>query len=195
LTTYLFDIGNVLLRFDFAPAAQKLSLHSEASAEEVLTRLAPFKDDLESGRISDDDFIQQSSDLIRFRGNRDEFAAIWNDIFTPNEPMIPLVEQLAKKHSLYLLSNTSGLHKDYFFAKYPFFDLFKGGIFSHEAQTAKPGETIFQHAIDTYQLDPARTVFIDDLADNIATAQRLGFITHHYHHDRHDALLTQLGTL
>ncbi|TLD68335.1 HAD family phosphatase [Phragmitibacter flavus] len=193
MTAYLFDIGNVLLRFDFTPAARQLALLSEASTEEILTLLAPFKDDLESGRISDADFIQQSSDLIRFRGTSAEFAAIWNDIFTPNEPMIPLIEALAQQHPLYLLSNTSGLHKDYFFAKYPFFSHFKGGIFSHEARCAKPGEAIFQRAIVTFDLDPASTVFIDDLADNIATARRLGFVAHHYHHENHQVLLAQLG--
>lgn len=190
---YLFDIGNVLLRFDFTPAAQALAQHSEASTKDILRLLSPFKDDLESGRISNDEFLTQSIELIRFQGGKGLFADIWNDIFTPNEPMFELVEHLSQKQrQLYLLSNTSGLHKDYFFAKYSIFKLFQGGIFSHEAKCAKPGEDIFQLAISTFQLDPSRTLFIDDLEDNIGTARRLGLQTHHYHHQKHQALLNQI---
>ena len=38
------------------------------------------------------------------------------------------------------------------------------------------------------------TLFIDDLAANIATASELGFQTHHYHPDRHHELLAALDT-
>lgn len=183
----LFDIGNVLVRFDFTAAAQRFAVQSEATTEQVLSLLSPFKDDLESGRISDDDFVSQSISRIGFRGAREEFIRIWSDIFSENGPMIAVVEELATRHPLYLLSNTSGLHKDWLFANFPVFRHFTGGIYSHEARTMKPGEAIFRAAIDAFTLDPSATLYIDDLPDNIATGQRLGFVCHHYHPDRHDA--------
>ena len=195
MKAFLIDIGNVLLRFDFTPAAQGLSLKSDASTEEVLTLLSPFKDDLESGRISDEDFVQQSIAKIGFHGTTEEFAAHWNDIFTPNDPMIELLDTLASRAPLYLLSNTSGLHKNWMFAQYAFFAKFSGGIYSHEARCAKPHEEIFHQAIDTFGLEPAKTLFIDDLADNIAAARRMGFTTHQYRHTHHPELLTLLDTL
>ncbi len=88
--------------------------------------------------------------------------------------MIALVEEeLAGKVPL-LLSNTSGLHKDWLFAKFPVFQHFAGGIYSHEAQCMKPHDAIFQQAVAAFDLDPATTFYIDDLEDNIATGQRLG---------------------
>lgn len=188
----LFDIGNVLVHFDFTPAARRFATLSDATEAEVLARLRPFKDDLESGRISDDDFIRESTRLIGFHGTREEFVTAWGDIFTENTPMIALVEELAGKVPLYLLSNTSGLHKEWLFAKFPVFRHFSGGIYSHEAQCMKPHEAIFQLAEATYGLDPARTFYIDDLEDNIATGARLGFVSHHYHHERHAALEAEL---
>lgn len=181
----LFDIGNVLVRFDFTLAAQRFAAQSEATTEQVLSLLSPFKDDLESGRISDDDFIAQSMARIGFRGPREEFIRIWSDIFTENAPMTSVVEQLAAEHPLYLLSNTSGLHKEWLFANFPVFRHFKGGIFSHEARSMKPHEPIFHAAVESFGLDPASTLYIDDLADNIATGRRLGLVTHHYHPDEH----------
>lgn len=188
----LFDIGNVLVRFDFTVAAQRFASMSAASAEQVLALLSPFKDELESGLISDEDFITQSMERIGFRGTREDFARIWGDIFTPNAPMISAVGRLAAEHPLYLLSNTSGLHKDWLFANFEVFRHFTGGIYSHEAGCMKPHELIFLSAIETFELDPRRTLYIDDLADNIAAGQRLGFVCHHYHLDRHDAFEADL---
>jgi putative hydrolase of the HAD superfamily len=183
----LFDIGNVLVRFDFTAAAQRFAAQSEATTEQVLSLLSPFKDDLESGRISDDDFVSQSIERIGFRGGREEFIRIWSDIFSENGPMIAAAEELAARHPLYLLSNTSGLHKDWLFANFPVFRHFTGGIYSHEARSMKPGDAIFRAAIETFALDPSATLYIDDLPDNIATGQRLGFVCHHYHPDLHEA--------
>lgn len=186
LRALLFDIGNVLVRFDFTHAAQRLAASSDASAQEVLALLSPFKDDLESGRIADDDFIAQSTGRIGFRGSREDFVAIWGDIFTENVPMIARAKQLAGKIPLYLLSNTSGLHKAWLFEKFDIFSKFDGGIYSHEVQCMKPHEPIFQEAIRTLRIEPEHTLYIDDLPDNIATGKRLGFRCHHYHPDRHE---------
>jgi putative hydrolase of the HAD superfamily len=188
----LFDIGNVLVRFDFTVAARRFAAQSTASTEQVLSLLSPFKDDLESGRISDDDFITRSITRIGFRGTREDFIRIWSDIFTENDAMTAAVEELASAHPLYLLSNTSGLHKEWLFATFPVFRHFAGGIFSHEARTMKPHEPIFHAAVAAFGLEPARTFYIDDLADNIATARRLGFVCHHYHPDQHDAFRSVL---
>jgi putative hydrolase of the HAD superfamily len=184
----------VLVRFDFTAAAERFAAQSEATTEQVLALLSPFKDDLESGRISDDDFVSQSIARIGYRGVREEFIRIWSDIFTENPPMISAVEQLAAETPLYLLSNTSGLHKDWLFANFPVFRHFTGGIYSHEARTMKPGEAIFRAAIETFHLDPSATLYIDDLPDNIATGKRLGFVCHHYHPDRHEAFERTLDT-
>ena len=113
--TLLFDIGNVLVRFDFTHAARKFAQQSDASTDEVLALLAPFKDGLESGQLADEDFITQSMERIGFRGTREAFVEIWSDIFTANEPMIARVRSLAGQVPLYLLSNTSGLHKAWLF--------------------------------------------------------------------------------
>ncbi len=188
----LFDIGNVLVRFDFTVAAQRFAALSDASAEEVLALLTPFKDDLESGRISDEDFMAQSIGRIRFHGTNGDFVRIWGDIFSENEPMIKLVRELSGKIPLYLLSNTSGLHKAWLFDKFDVFSLFHGGVYSHEARCMKPHEPIYRKAITQFALEPSRTFYIDDLEANIVTGQRLGLQCHHYDPDQHERLEREL---
>jgi glucose-1-phosphatase len=189
---FLFDIGNVLVRFDFAPATARLADLSEVSASEAMALISPFKDDLESGRISSQDFVTQCLALTRFHGTEEDFITLWCDIFTENAPMIALVEELAKEHPLYLLSNTNALHKDWLFARFPVFQHFKGGIFSHEAGCMKPHDEIYEAALSQLGLDPAETLYIDDLSDNIVAGERFGFVCHQYSPDNHQALLNVL---
>ena len=181
----LLDIGNVIVHFDFTTAAERLAGSSNATTEDVLKRLTPFKDALESGQISDEDFVSQSIERIQFTGSREAFIAIWGDIFTANEPMMAFIRSVHGRVPLYLLSNTSGLHKDYLFANFDAFGLFEGGIYSHEAQCMKPHEPIFQSVIETFALDPAQTFYIDDLPDNIRAGERLGFVSHQYDAKQH----------
>ncbi len=184
----LFDIGNVLVSFDFTLAAQRLAAQSDATAEEVLSLLTPFKDDLESGRIPDEAFVEQAMSRIGFRGTPEEFIEIWGDIFAEHNDMTALVEKLAAEYPLYLLSNTSGLHKNWLFEKFPVFAHFKGGTYSHEAGCMKPHDPIYHKVIEAHQLDPAQTFYIDDLPDNIEAGRRWGFVCHLYDPKQHDAL-------
>ena len=186
--TFLFDIGNVLLHFDFTQAAHRLAAMSDVSAAEVLARLSPFKNAIESGAMNDDDFVTQSTALIGYRGTREEFIETWSDIFSENLPMTPLVHRLAQEHRLILFSNTSGLHKTWFMNRYEVFTYFKGGVFSHEVRCMKPDAAFYQTAISQFALDPALTFYIDDLAENIATGKRFGFACHHYNPARHEKL-------
>lgn len=189
---FLFDIGNVLVKFDFSTAARRLAEGSEATAGEVELLLLPIKDDLESGRLSDEDFIGRGIARIGFRGTRAEFAEIWSDIFTENVAMTGLVDRLAGRQPLYLLSNTSGMHKDWLFRRFPVFARFDGGVYSYEARCSKPHEPIYREVVARFGLDPAETIYIDDLRENIATGERLGFATHHYAAARHEALEAQV---
>lgn len=196
LRAFLFDIGNVLLRFDFSLALEKLAAEGEvANLLEVFPSIDRIKLAYEDGQIERSAFLRGAFDVLRYRGTETGFVAAWAEIFEPNTPMVELVERLHGRYRLYLLSNTSDIHRDYIFRVYPFFSLFDAGIYSYEVRASKPSPAIFQQAIDRLGLEPAATFFIDDLLPNIETARSLGFQTHHYHHDQHEALLAALKTI
>ena len=193
IRAFLFDIGNVLLKFDFSLALRAVSTLSEVEDEvEVLARIDRIKWSYEDGQIDRASFLRAVFDALRFRGSEAQFVAAWEDIFTPNPPMFNLVEQLAPRFPLYLLSNTSEIHRDYVFRAYEIFHRFSGGTYSYAARTSKPGREIFEAACQAHALEPRTTFFIDDLLPNIETARALGFLTHHYHPDRNEALLEDL---
>lgn len=193
IRAFLFDIGNVLLKFDFSVALRKIAaLSTVGDATQALALIDKVKAAYEDGQIDRAAFLRGSFDALGYRGSEAEFIAAWEDIFELNEPMATLVEQLAPRFPLYLLSNTNCIHYDYFTRRYPVFTHFRGGTFSHVARASKPGREIYEIACRNHGLQPTTTLFIDDLLPNIEAARSLGFQTHHYHYDQPEALLTQL---
>jgi len=196
IRAFLFDIGNVLLKFDFSIALRKLAQQGEVrDPVEVMARIDQIKLGYEDGQMDRAAFLRGAFDVLRYRGTQAEYVAAWEDIFTPNEPMVALVEKLHGRFPLFLLSNTSDIHREYVFRRYPFFRRFTAGTYSYEAKASKPGREIYEIAQRQLGLEPASTFFIDDLLPNIETARSLGFHAHHYHYDQHEALLQQLAGL
>jgi len=192
----LFDIGNVILKFDFGIALRRIAGHCELhDSTEVLAAIERVKSGYEEGQIDRAAFLRGAFDALRYRGTESDFVSAWEEIFEPNAPMLSLIEQLHGRLPLFLLSNTSDIHREYIFRRYAIFSRFTAGVYSYEAGASKPGRQIYEIAIRELSLDPAATFFIDDLLPNIETARSLGFHAHHYHVDRHDLLLDELASI
>lgn len=189
---FLFDIGNVLVTFDFEPALAAARRRSRRPTLEGFREIERLKRQLESGAMADQPFIEEAMEAIGFEGDAAEFRHLWNDVFAPNQPMWPVVESLAQRFPLFLLSNTNGLHMEHLHASFDVLRHFKDGIYSHSAGCMKPGEEIFHMATSRFGLDPARTIYIDDLPDNVATGVRLGFDTIGYSPQHHGRFLRAL---
>lgn len=188
----VFDIGNVLLKFDFGKAVRRLQRQCKNLHPSVLEKIEPHKASYEGGLMERAEFQRIAQELLGFTGEEDEFVRAWQEIFEENTPMVSLVRQLHKKLPLYLLSNTSDLHMDYVFAEYPFFGLFKDAVYSYRAGCCKPSPTIYEVAIKQFGINPRETVFIDDLLPNVLTARGLGFEAIHYDYNRHGSTLSRL---
>jgi HAD superfamily hydrolase (TIGR01509 family) len=52
--------------------------------------------------------------------------------------------------------------------------LFDGLVISGEVGMVKPNADIYRYLLDTYKLDPAECIFIDDRDDNIEAGEKLG---------------------
>lgn len=191
----IFDIGNVLLRFDFSLATQRIAPFCAAAASSIHSLLAPLKDELESGRIDGETFLKEASLIIGYTGERSLFRAAWQEIFAPIEATHRLVEQLHRTLPLFLLSNTNDLHAEYFLSRYPVFARFQSAVYSHECGLMKPAASIYAHALGKFGLRAEQVFFIDDLAPNVEAARASGWRTHHYREDAHALLLAELTSL
>ena len=195
IRSFIFDIGNVLIPFDFDRAVRRIAPHSDCAFETLPPGVKPITEAYESGQISRAEFLRQVIALFQYRGTEADFVTAWAEIFVENHAMTCLVRQLHGRYPLYLLSNTSDIHLDYFQVQYPVFQYFSDGVYSHIAGCIKPHPRIFEIAIRQFGVEPAATVYIDDLPANVAAAKALGFAAIQYDHTRHGCLVEQLTAL
>lgn len=197
IRAFVFDIGNVILKFDFTIALGKLASFCRApvAGSELMHRIEAIKSLYEGGRIGRVEFLREVFALVDFSGTEQDFVSAWQDIFEENAPMLELIEALHGKFPLYLLSNTSDIHMDYVLERYPVFSRFTDAVYSYKVCCLKPDPAIFELTARQFGLTPGETVFIDDLPANVESARRMGFRAIQYDFRQHEAMLAELRQL
>ena len=181
---FIFDIGNVLVRF--RPG------HAEAALARLGVSAVPDQGVLqnlglryERGALDRAGFLSALREILGHTGPDEDLTRAWQEIFQPNEPMWRLVEALHGHYPLYLLSNTNCLHHEYLAREYEVFEKFAGGVFSYRAKLMKPEPEIFALAIRQFGVEPGSTVYLDDLSANVEAARAAGLRAFQYHPDAH----------
>ena len=191
----IFDIGNVLLKFNYFIAAERLRLVNGLEALPDHAPIVDAKADLESGRISRAEFLQRVLPVFEHAGDEDSFLAIWRDIFHLNTPMAEFAQELSQRMPVYLLSNISCIHQEYIFETYPIFSIFHDGAYSFRLGCLKPEPLIYEKALAQFGLRPEQVVLFDDLEENVATARNSGWQAVVYDFRNHADFLRQACAL
>ncbi len=93
-----FDIGKVLLDFDYSILVRKLTPQTRWNVSELNIYLnqSPLLARYESGEIGSSKFFRQIKEETGFRGSETDFAALFEDIFTPISGMIDMHRQIVR---------------------------------------------------------------------------------------------------
>ncbi len=91
------------------------------------------------------------------------------------ESVAILAELRARNMRLLALTNFSTETWPLALRRFEFLSWFEDIVVSGEHGVVKPDPRIFELAIRRFRLDPPRTVFIDDLAENVVAARTHGF--------------------
>jgi glucose-1-phosphatase len=173
----LFDLGKVLIPFDFSRAYNRMAFRCELSPEETRTRLAATRlfVDFESGAITSAAFADTVSRELGFSGSFDEFCEIWTSIFLP-DPLLPdsLIAGLRQDYRTIIVSNTNEIHFEMLRKTYPILEHFDDYVLSYRVRAMKPGRAFYEAAIESAGCQPDRCLFIDDLAENVEGARAAG---------------------
>lgn len=183
IKTFWFDLGNVILPFDFTPAYSSLSDLSGIPAgefESFFKRHPELEALLDEGKVSGADLYSMLKDELKMSGvSFDQFKRIWNDIFTENTSVSDLIRWLKKNHrQLILISNTNLLHFDHIRKTYPVISEFDHLVLSYELRTRKPEKEIYHHALELSDAEPDQILYVDDRADLTSAAASHGVHTH-----------------
>ena len=173
----IFDFGQVLIKFVPYDIA---SCYVENEADRRLLEKIVFDrkywDKQDAGAITNREMIAAvCRDLpAHLHKVAADIVETWIYHLPPMPGMEDLLVELAGKGKhLYLLSNigkTFIAHKD----EFSILSHFDGCVFSAAVGYIKPAKEIFECLCNTYDLDPAECVFIDDNADNVAAANSYG---------------------
>lgn len=179
--TPLLDLGNVILKVDFAPfldwLKNKAGPHNLARAEAFLSSSLFF--DFEFGSIGRVDFARRLSDLYGTSITVAEVEKHFCDIFPgPVEGMDTLMEELLAEGPVYALSNTNEIHLDWLHLHCPLVKRFTKLYASHEIHMRKPYPGIYRAVAESLDLEARDMVFFDDLHANVQGALRAGMDAH-----------------
>jgi len=176
----VFDIGGVLLRLRYQPFIEYL-----AGAGIDMTDLPAWLErvDLaahERGEITGDELLGRIAAMARRPLDADELRARWLDMFDRAHEMFELAAGLKDEYRVFLLSNIGDLHWRHLDARYGLDALTHGVVASFRVGAIKPSAAIYREAEQRFELDPAATVFVDDLPPNVAGAQACGWRAIHH---------------
>jgi putative hydrolase of the HAD superfamily len=179
----IFDLGNVLINFDFAIFFQAIGKKkNECNLEEANIPILDF----ERGLLPKDVFFQTLQEIYQFSMPFAKLEKIWCEVFSENKSMIALAKQISEKFPVYIFSNTDELHFPYIWQQFPSLHFFgKNLILSYEIQAVKPDKEAYQKATELFSLQPENCLFIDDRPINIKIANDLG-MSGYVHHDLND---------
>ncbi|MFI5237408.1 MAG: HAD family hydrolase [Ignavibacteriales bacterium] len=177
-STIVFDLGNVLLPFDYSISINKINQIENGLGDKFLEYYRnnySYHRDFEKGKITENDFIKNMLEIIDYKIDAGTFCKYYADIFSLNENVISLLPRLKNNYKLYLLSNTDSIHRKYGWQKYPFLKYFNDLILSFEVGSVKPEEKIYRAVEKVSGFPSEEHFFIDDIQDYVEAAVNIGW--------------------
>lgn len=174
----VFDLGQVLVRFDYKFFVEKVNKHKAGIGElflELYKNNYEVHRDFEKGKLSEKIFIDKMLGFLDHIIDGETFCRYWSDIFSFNNDVIALLPELKKKYKLYLVSNTNSIHKKYGYQNYEFLKLFDQLFLSHEVGFIKPEVEIYRAVEIASGFTSEEHIFIDDILEYVNAAQKIGW--------------------
>ena len=182
----LFDMGNVLLRFDRQVFLDRLTVTEEEKQlllQEVF--LSPEWVEMDRGTLREEtaEPIMCSRLPSHLHEAVHQLTSCWDQPILPMEGMARLVEELKEAgYGMYLLSNAS-VRQHAYWPRVPGSELFDGTLISADEGIMKPQRSIYRLCLDRFGLKAEECFFIDDVPANIAGAKECGISGAVFHGD------------
>jgi FMN phosphatase YigB (HAD superfamily) len=174
----VFDLGKVLVDFDYLVAARKIAAGGKMTAQEVMSFLSrsPSFPAFERGTVDRKQLFAEICAVTGFTGSMEEFGGYFADIFTSIEPMVELNRTLrAKGIPTYIFSNTNDLAIEHIRRSFPFFSQFTGYIYSYQHGFLKPEAGLYEAVERESGFKGADILYLDDRPENVAAGAQRGW--------------------
>ncbi|MGI6433634.1 MAG: HAD family hydrolase [Sphaerochaetaceae bacterium] len=175
-TLYMFDMGNVIIKnIDTSDA---IIDYYNLSKQEFLADIAAYEYPLMEGVLSSQQYWQHVEHKFNITIEGDPLADFFNP--TWNRPVKELVERLRNEGKRVICaSNTVESHYQTLM-NFGYFSLFEKVYASFAMGLTKPSRQFFEFILEKEEVEAHQVCFVDDLLENVLTAQTLGIATFHY---------------
>ena len=183
IDTVIFDIGNVLYRWDLRCLFAKLIDDPEELdwfLAHVVTSEWHFQHD--AGRPFADMVAERSREFPKYSSHIIAYSQRFPETIPgPVDGMIDIVRSLANRGTpIFAISNFGAESWAQFRPSAPIFELFADIVISGEEKLIKPDTAIFELALKRFACRADQCLFIDDRLDNIEAGQAVGLAGHHF---------------
>ncbi len=173
----IFDLGGVVIPFDFQKGYAAMERHCPFPAAEIPKRirstgLVPL---FETGQIEARAFVEGLTRALQVSLSYKQFCELWSAIFLPGT-LIPVefLDRLRARYRLIALSNTNELHFAEVRSNYPAIQMFEHLVLSYLVGCAKPQPRIYAEAVTRAGCPAAECLFIDDVEAYVEGARAAG---------------------
>jgi putative hydrolase of the HAD superfamily len=182
----LFDLGGVFITIDYQATIDAFEKFGFENAQHLYSQAeqAILFEKYETGKISTPHFINNLLKLSNSNPSPNQIVKAWNSMIGDfSIESITLLKNLQSKYRLFMLSNTNELHMELVKRKWqeienaPMESFFEKVHFSHQLGLRKPYPNTFLEVCKINNLDPVKTLFIDDSIQHIEGAQKAGLQT------------------
>ena len=174
----VFDLGKVLVDFDYSIAGRRIAAQADLSPAEVQTFLdhSPLLYRFETGLMTRQEFYQTVCEHTGFRGGLEEFGKFFADIFWEIPVMVEIQATLRQRGiPTYIFSNTNDLAVEHIRRNFPFFSNFDGYILSYEVGAMKPDAKIYEALERLASKRGVEILYLDDRQENVDGGARRGW--------------------
>jgi 2-haloacid dehalogenase len=179
----VFDLGKVLLDWNPRYYYRQFFASEEAMDAFLAEALPPaWVAEMDAGKPAHIAIAERQRLLPRHAALIARWKEGWHTMLRgPIAGSVAILAELRARHTrLYALTNFSTETWPVARERFDFLSWFEDTVVSGEHGVVKPDPRIFEIAIRRFRLDPPRTVFIDDLAENVAAAREFGFRALHF---------------
>ena len=198
IDTIIFDLGGVLVDWNPEYLYVEVFNGDKKKADWFLNEICTHDWNIEqdAGRS-----FQEATEMLAIKYPEYEawirmYYDRWEDMLGGAiEETVVLLNKLkrANTHRLYALTNWSAETFPIAVKRFEFLNHFEGILVSGEEKTRKPFPKIYEIMLERYQINPVKSVFIDDNFKNSEAAKKLGI--HGIHYKTHNDLINHLQLL
>ena len=182
----VFDMGNVIIRFDPGAFIDRFGVSGEDKKTLLLEVFrSPEWVMMDRGVLTD----EQAADILcqrvpeHLRDVARKLIGMWDRPIYEVEGIYPLIEELkGLGYGIYLLSNASCRQPDYW-QRVPVSRFFDGVLVSYTVKLVKPMPEIYEKFFETFSLKREECFFIDDNPANIEASLYVGMPGVVFHND------------